>query len=206
MLTSVLWTADQMAARAASSEPPWDWLQPTYQAFTSALAEEQKFPSIFGVSARSREYDSFTVVDSRMPCAYGVEAMAASLREFRERAGQGRGRQSLIAFVGPPDDDPDLARDGMRFWRLLRDLTAHDGAAWPDGFPREVADPKWEWCFSGEPWLTFMCSPAYVTRQSRNVAPCLTVIFQDYKWRQYVMPDDLAVVPVDSCPFGGVYA
>lgn len=247
MLTSVLWTADQMAAEAASSEPPWDWLEPTYQAFTSTLLDEdQKFPCVFGVSAQSHGHNSFTAVDSRMPCAYGIEAMAASLRTFRERAWQGPRRQSLIVFIGPPDEQHDLARDGTRFWRLLADLSAHDEAPWPDGSPRDPRDPKWEWCFAGEPWFTFMCSPAYVVRRSRNIAPCLTVIFQtrrifdglfgntppgqiakktvrdrliaydgqpphphlgsaeqqcDYKWRQYVMPDDLEVLPVDKCPF-----
>jgi uncharacterized protein len=244
---STLWTADQVAKESASGEPPWDWLGTVYAAFNATLLdEEQKFPCTFGVSAQSHRHNSVTAVDARLPEAYGLDALAASLLAFRERAWQGPRRQSLIAFVGPPEENPDLARDSERFWRLLGDLSALDRAAWPTGSPRDPKDPKWEWCFGGEAWFTFMCSPAYIARRSRNITPCLTVLFQtrrifeglsgdtppgqiakktvrerlvaydgqpphphlgsaeqqcDYKWRQYVMPDDLEVVPVDSCPF-----
>lgn len=247
MSASVLWTANQIADESVSGEPLWDWLRPAYEAFTATLLdEEQQFPCIFGVSAQSHGHNSFTALDTRLPGTYGLEALAGSLLAFRERAWQGPRRQSLITFIGPPEKTPDLDHDSERFWRLLADLNALDGVAWPDESPRDPKDPKWEWCFGGEPWFTFMCSPAYVARRSRNIAPCLTVLFQtrrifaglsgntlpgqiakktvrdrlvaydgqpphphlgsaeqqcDYKWRQYVMPDDLEAVPVDSCPF-----
>lgn len=246
MSKAELWTMNQIA-EATSGEPPWDWLRPTYQAFTSKLLDEGlQFPCNFGASAQAHGHNTFTALDSRLPGTHGHEALAENLLVFRERAWSGPRRQSLIAFIGPPEENPRLPSDHDTFWRLLGNLNALDQFPWPNGCPRDPRNPKWEWCFAGEPWFTFMCSPAYVARRSRNIGPCLAVIFQtrrifsglsgntlpgqlakqavrkrlaayedlpphphlgsydkqcDYKWRQYVLPDDLAVFSVDNCPF-----
>jgi FPC/CPF motif-containing protein YcgG len=243
---ATLWTADQIAD-AASGDPPWDWLRPAFHAFTSTLLNaDLKFPCIFGASAQAHGHNTFTVLDSRLPRAFGLDALAESLLIYRDRAWSGPRRQSLIAFLGPPENNPSLTRDRDRFWRLLTDLHALDPAPWPEERTRDPGNPKWDWCFAGEPWFTFMCSPAYIARRSRNIGPCLTAIFQtrrifhglsgntpaghvakqtvrnrlaayedlpphphlgpfdqqsDYKWRQYALPDDLTVFPVDGCPF-----
>lgn len=231
----------------SSEKPPWDWFRPVCDVFTSTLLNENlRFPCTFGVSAQSHGHNSFTLLDERFPEIYGVGALAENLLRYRERAWSGPRRQSLIVFAGPPENNPSLSGDRDRFWRLLNDLHALDQAPWPDGSPHDPRDPKWDWCFGGEPWFTFMCSPAYVARKSRNLGPCLTLIFQtrrifeglsgdsrpgriakqtvrerlvaydgmpphphlgehdqqcDYKWRQYYMPDDLKVFPVEGCPF-----
>jgi FPC/CPF motif-containing protein YcgG len=81
-------------------------------------------------------------------------------------------------FVGPPRPAYHLDADIARFWSLLALLTAHDPTPWPVDRPSDPRDPAWQWCFAGEPWFTFMCSPAYRARLSRNLGPCLTLIFQ----------------------------
>lgn len=175
---AVLWKRDQVLA-ATADQPPWDWLQPAYRTFSAKLRDpDQKFPCIFGATAEGHGHNSFTALDARLPDSFGVAALAANLASFAGRAWTGPRRQSLAVFLGPPESTPDLSRDRDRFWRLLADLHALDRAPWPRECPRDPQDPKWEWCFAGEPWFTFMCSPAYQVRRSRNVGPCLTVMFQ----------------------------
>lgn len=178
MDTAALWTRDQIA-NATADQPPWDWLGPVYQEFSAKLRDaDKKFPCIFGATAEGHGHNSFAALDSRLPATHGVEALAGTIAVFARRAWTGPRRQSLVVFAGPPEGKPDLSRDRDRFWRLLFDLHALDPAAWPQGCTRDPKDPKWDWCFAGEPWFTFMCSPAYQARQSRNVGPCLTVVFQ----------------------------
>jgi uncharacterized protein len=243
-----LWRAGQIG-QAAAAEPPWDWVRNALRTFDSTLLNESaKFPCTFGVAAQTAGHNSFTALDTRLPDTLGVETLAETLRAFRDRAWTGPRRQSLVVFLGPPAEARDLDSDRERFWRLLGELRTHDRAPWPEGCPSDPADPNWNWCFAGEPWFTFLCSPAYVARRSRVIAPCPTVIFQtnrifqglagdtlpgqkakktvrdrlaayeelsphphlgsaegqcDYKWRQYVLPDDQTVFAADGCPFVG---
>lgn len=173
-----LWTAEQIE-QADSADPLWSWVVPAFRAFDLTMLDESaKFPCIFGVSAQNNGHNSFAALDARLPRAHGVERLAETLRAFREKAWTGPRRQSLVVFVGPPAEVPDLDHDRERFWRLLEDLRAHDRSPWPDDSPRDPTNPKWDWCFAGEPWFTFMCSPAYVARRSRAIGHCLTVVFQ----------------------------
>ncbi|MCZ0209499.1 YqcI/YcgG family protein [Streptomyces achromogenes] len=173
-----LWTAEQMA-QADPADPLWSWVVPAFREFDRTLTDESaKFPCLFGVGAQNNGHNSFTALDTRLPHTHGVERLAQTLRAFRDKAWTGPRRQSLVVFVGPPAEVPDLDHDRERFWRLLGDLRAHDRSPWPENCPSDPADPKWDWCFAGEPWFTFMCSPAYAARRSRAIGHCLTVIFQ----------------------------
>lgn len=157
--------------------PPWDWLAPAYAAFTATvLSAEPDYPCYFGVRGQLDGNNSFAALDERAGAA--VADLARSLVAFRQRAWSGPKRQSLIVFVGPPRSPVDLDADIARFWGLLAALHRHDPAPWPVDVPADPRDPAWQWCFAGEPWFTFMCSPAYRARRSRNVGPCLAVVFQ----------------------------
>jgi FPC/CPF motif-containing protein YcgG len=186
------------------------------------------------------------MVDESRGSPYGLAVLAATLREFQQVAWRGPKRQSLIVFVGPPDPRPDLDRDTTRFWALMSGLAEADDQPWPQGGTRDEKDPKWQWCFAGEPWFVFAGSPAYRNRRSRNFGPCLTLVFQvhrvfeglsgsspagraakarvrerlvdydtigphphlgdprhssEFKWRQYMLPDDEQILPERACPF-----
>lgn len=230
-------------------EPPGDWLPGAYQTFVRRLFDpEQDYPCYFGVRGQRHDNNWFWLVDNRRPNQYGVGALAVALGAFRARAWTGPVRQSLVVFIGPPDPAPVLADHHSQFWRLLDDLTMSDPAPWPVDQPTDPVDPRWQWCFAGEPWFVFGASPAHTARRSRNLGPCLTIVFQTrrvfqglggntargqaakakvrrllaasdlvpphphlgdanhsstHKWRQYVLPDNDAVSPVDSCPFTG---
>ncbi|MGH8933774.1 MAG: YqcI/YcgG family protein [Egibacteraceae bacterium] len=153
-------------------DPPRDWVGPAYEAFADRLLDSA-YPCDFGVRGQRNGHNSFAAVDDRER----PDSLVAALLAFRERAWRGPRRQSLVVFVGPPRPTT-LDQDHERFWALLERLSAHDPAGWPQDVPRDPRHPGWQWCFGGEPWFTFACSPAYSARRSRNVGPCLVVVFQ----------------------------
>ncbi|MFF8784451.1 YqcI/YcgG family protein [Streptomyces sp. NPDC015125] len=156
-----------------------DWAPDVYEAFTGKLLDTaHSYPCYFGTQGQQRGHNWFTVVDPRFPAEHGVPALADALKEFRERARTGPKRQSLIVFVGPPDPEARLADHQTAFWDLLRDLSAIDTSPWPPGYPTDTGDPAWQWCFAGSPWFTFMTSPGYRDRRSRDLGPCLTIVLQ----------------------------
>ncbi|MFF2080303.1 YqcI/YcgG family protein [Kitasatospora sp. NPDC058162] len=156
-----------------------DWLPEVWDILVGKLLDPaDDYPCHFGTQGEQRGHNSYTVVDPRHPGEYGVDQLGRTLLEFRERAWSGVKRQTLIAFIGPPEPEADLAAHGARLWDLLNELSALDRAPWPADVPKDTSDPRWQWCFGGEPWFIFAGSPGYRQRRSRNFGPCLTVIFQ----------------------------
>jgi uncharacterized protein len=164
--------------RSARSRPPW--LVQSHRVLVERLLDPGQggYPCHFGVRGERDGHNWFTMLDEGADGPHAVADLAETLCAFRELAWRGPKRQSLIAFVGPPAPTPGLAQDTARFWRLLAQLSAHDEAPWPADRPTDVQDPAWQWCFAGEPWFVFGCSPAYQARRSRNLGPCLTLVFQ----------------------------
>ncbi len=175
--TGVIWTTAE--AETVAPPEPVSWFPDVYRRFADRLlSRDEDYPCHFGVQGQQRGNNWFTVVDERAPERYGIEPLAGVLRAFQRRARVGPTRQSLVIFVGPPEPGATLTAHHERFWRLLADLSALDRAAWPASVPGHPADPRWQWCFNGEPLFVFACSPAYRRRRSRDVGPCLTLVLQ----------------------------
>ncbi len=173
------WNSAQPDIDALLAVQP-EWLADAYSTYLRHVtADSPAYPCHFGVNGHREGNNWFTSIDqSAAVPGHGADGLAAALRAFRKQAWSGPERQTLLAFVGPPDPEPDLGRDYRRFWDLLASLTLFDERPWPHDRPVDAADPRWEWCFDGEPWFVFGCSPAYRLRRSRNLGPCLTLVFQ----------------------------
>ena len=164
---------------AVPDDPSVPWLRGARRDFSEKLlGQDPPYPCHFGAQGQQTRKNWYTAFDGEAQGVRALPDLADTLREFRRRAWSGPKQQSLIVFVGPPDEEPDLERDTARFWDLLGRLTALDTELWPAECPRDVTDPEWEWCFDGEPWFVFAGSPGYRNRRSRNLAPCLVVTFQ----------------------------
>ncbi|NED11800.1 YqcI/YcgG family protein [Streptomyces sp. SID9124] len=173
-----LWSALEQPQADGPARSP-GWVLHAYEAFTAKLVDQERtYPCYFGVQGQQRGNNWFAVFDSSSPREQGVRALGEALVEFREQAWRGPKRQTLIVFAGPPEPHARLSDHQTAFWRLLKDLSAVDPVPWPEGFTTDTADPAWQWCFAGEPWFTFMASPGYQHRDSRNLGPCLTLVFQ----------------------------
>jgi FPC/CPF motif-containing protein YcgG len=161
----------------AAAEGWPDWFADAHQGFRNILLGEVGYPCHFGVNGERAEHNWFIALDESVP-GFGIAGLAQTLREYRVLASTGPARQSLVVLVGPPDPRPELERDADRFWQVLSDLSVQDVDPWPASRPIDSGEPGWQWCFAGQPWFVFGASPAYRERRSRDVGPCLTLVFQ----------------------------
>lgn len=158
---------------------PSAWLADAYRAYALRMTDPaEDYPCHLGVRGHRDGLNWFTMLDSDPDAHHGVPDLARTMVRFAEYARSGPARQTLVVFAGPPDSSPDYDRDVQRFWSVLSLLTEVDPRPWPARWPTDVQDAGWQWCFGGEPWFVFGCSPAYRRRRSRNIGPCLTLIFQ----------------------------
>lgn len=158
---------------------PSSWLAGAFEEYARRVADPaQDYPCHFGVRGHRDGLNWFTMLDADPAADHGVPDLAATMAKFASYARTGPPRQTLIVFAGPPDPAPDYDRDADRFWAVLSGLTAVDPRPWPAEWTTDVRDAGWQWCFGGEPWFVFGCSPAYRRRRSRNLGPCLTFVFQ----------------------------
>lgn len=151
------------------------WFSEVHEEFQRKILDADGFPCHFGVNAERSDRNWFTACDETADVA---AVLSDSLRLFAAQAGNGPDRQSLIAFIGPPRRTAELASEAERFWSILGEVSRHDDSEWPADRTQDVTEPRWQWCFTGRPWFVIGCSPAYQARRSRNVGPCLTMVFQ----------------------------
>lgn len=169
-----LWSTTEM--RRPSADRP-AWADTAFRDFEKILlSANEDYPCHFGVQAQQQGHNWFAVLESASTDSDYAD-LTQLLRRFRNRAWTGPKRQSLIVFHGPPGHI-DLHRDRDEFWRTLTQLSRHDVAPWPADVPRDARDPRWQWCFDGEPWFVFALSPGYRNHRSRSVTACLALVFQ----------------------------
>jgi len=153
-----------------------DWATVSTSEFLRKVSDPN-YPCYFGSASTKDKTLSFGFV-SDLEDTEPAENLANVLRAYLGIAAIGPAKQSLVVFVGPPVFPVDIKTDYHRFWKLLSATSRHDTSPWPDAVPQDTADPMWQWCFAGRKWFVLACSPAYRLRRSRNLGPCLTLIFQ----------------------------
>jgi hypothetical protein len=149
------------------------WIPPVYGEFRRHVLHRD-YPCFFAVAGEQTGTLRYTIVEEP---ADGVSPAAVHelIRISREHPGN---RHSLVAFVRP---EPQLRghhhyiRAG---WDLLQKLHDQDSEPWPGDVPRSPTDPKWEFCFGGEPMFVFGAMPSHHRRRSRNLGPSLLLLFQ----------------------------
>ena len=145
--------------------PPGAWQNVVFREFTAALESEARpFPCVFGVAgfkANQLRFAFFEDVDGA--------AVATVLADYLAKA-RAYGKNTSFVALFRPKSVMRLEGYRQRFWSLLRDLSEHDTNPWPTHIPTELDDPKWEFCFSGEPVFVVCNTPAHVLRQSRRAS------------------------------------
>ena len=133
------------------------------------------FPCTFAVSAARKRSLRFAFCDG-----FDEDALAplpglltAYLDGHRDL---GRDTSFVVLF---PDEPEDRALGGYRelFWAILDRLHAADDRPWPADVPLDPDDPRWEFCFHGEPIFVVCNTPAHEARRSRH-SPGFVVTFQ----------------------------
>jgi hypothetical protein len=123
------------------------------------------FPCVFGVKGWKRNQLRFTFGDESDTDATGL---ATALREYLAIARSIGPYTSLVVTYAPTDNLRTFDEYAGRFWTILQDLHNADRSPWPSDIPRSTADPRWDFCFGGEPVFVPASLPCYVNRRSRS--------------------------------------
>lgn len=153
-----------------------NWFMKAKQIFSDVITHPS-YPCYFGIQTERDEVNTFSFLNRDLNDE-SINKLSVTLSNYLSHASNGPNQRSLILFVGPPVDKPNLIDDYDLLWSLLEKLSSKDRHPWPSRAPINTDDPDWQWCFGGEKWFILGCSPAYKHRRSRNVGPCLTVVFQ----------------------------
>ena len=156
---------------AESAIPAWG--KEAFQQWQTIVSDYQ-FPCHFGVQAERAGHLRYCFAEendlSPLP-----EAMTQFLALSKDHPAI---RHALILFIKPGDSWKGFNDYHDYFWEILSYLHEHDPAPWPEGIPIDTDDPLWEFSFGGEPIFVSGNAPIYEHHITRNVGPCLVLIFQ----------------------------
>lgn len=121
----------------------------------------RSFPCVFAVGAMVQGGVHYCFAEDA-----NSETMAAGLTEFLRNA-RAIGPYATLTYVFPPEEVQPLETYRGRFWAALKRLHAVDEKPWPSDIPRCLKDPRWSFCFDGEPIFPLCLTPAHVKRRTR---------------------------------------
>lgn len=150
-----------------------NWLRFEYGVFRERLSDPA-YPCYFGTASERRGELRYGWVEGE-----DMGHVPALLREFLALSRSNPNvRHALALFFRPEVVERPLSYYRKRFWDVLRFMHGADASPWPEDRPSDPEDPKWEFCFDGEPMFVFASTPAYETRDSRNMGNSLVLLFQ----------------------------
>ena len=150
-----------------------EWGKKAYEHWHAIVANPH-FPCHFGVQAERAGHLRYCFAEEH-EYAHIPEALIQFLATSNSYPAI---RHALVLFVKPGDSWKDYSDYHNQFWEVLAYLHKHDPAPWPEEIPLDPDDPLWEFSFGGEPIFVSGNAPIYEKHITRNVGPCLVLIFQ----------------------------
>lgn len=156
----------------SSSEIPI-WFQEEYKKFDE-IVSDNAFVCHFGTMAHRKEELCFSYIEGD-----DFETLPETLKEFLQLSiSNPEKRYAWVLFVKPNSKFKDFKYCNEYFWDMLNYLHKHDDDEWPNEWPTNPDDPKWEFVFNKEPIFVSVNGPLYKKRITRNLGDSLVVIFQ----------------------------
>ncbi|TXC81902.1 YqcI/YcgG family protein [Metabacillus litoralis] len=156
------------------------WQQEAYRSFSSIIADDDNtYPCIPGRQGFLSNNLRFSFIGDPREVS-SSKKLADALKEYGTISRDTGKYASLAVFVETPKDilDSYNVEDYRElFWTILNHVTSFDQKEWPEEIPTDPSDPKWEFCYDGEPYFAFCATPAHEVRRSRHF-PCLLLAFQ----------------------------
>ena len=145
------------------------------------LDEELVFPCIYATKGFKSDDQVYVFIDSDdLSDPRHIRTLADGLADYLPKAHSLGPNTSLVLLAKQNPDPRTVEEYQSSFWKLLDGLAKIDKKPWPTDIPKTIDDPKWCFCFAGEPFFTVIQTPAHVQRRSRY-AKGLTIVFQP-KW------------------------
>jgi FPC/CPF motif-containing protein YcgG len=170
---------ETFAERATTPDAP-EWVHDHWTAFERSMTRERNdtpFPCFFGVEAFENADLLYTACRS-MTDRDSLWALRETLLEYLAVFEEYGERTPLVTFFAPPERPLTEAEYHGSLWHVLQFLHVHDPEPWPRDIPTDPDDPRWEFCFGGEPIFPTCRAPFYDDRQSRYCPVGLEITFQ----------------------------
>lgn len=152
-----------------------DWRKEVFLNFAKDLTnKDPKFPCVFGASGFQQNqlrFDFFAGIEKE-----SIKLLAHSLKRYLKAAKSFGSYTSFVAFFNIDTNKSIQEYEGI-FWDVLKELHKIDEEPWPIDIPKDTNDPKWEFCFGGEPIFVVCNTPAHKLRKSRS-ASTFMITFQ----------------------------
>lgn len=172
-------TQSTLAERVDAGETP-AWLADHWRTFRDALTGEHEgapFPCHFG----SQSVQAGEPLYAAVPSLGEKDALLAfrdALLDYLDVYQDHGSRTSFVAFFAPDENATTEADYHERLWHLLQFRHVHDPEPWPEDIPTDPDNPRWEFCFGGEPMFPTCRAPFYDTYHSRFSPVGLEITFQ----------------------------
>jgi len=149
------------------------WLADAYATFRTNVVDEG-YPCYFGSQAERKGSLYYSLV-----CGSQIDHLPTTLQTFlRVCRDISHDKNNLVVFFEPDPSPVTHAQHRDVFWNTLQYLSDHNPG--PPPLPRQLdpLDPLWEFPFAGSLFFVVGVSPSYRLHRSRNLGPCLIMVFQ----------------------------
>lgn len=155
-----------------------DWKCNSFTSFRDQILDENSpFPCYFAVEAEKKGLARYIFIDSPYD-KNELERLSDGLYQYIRVYQKIAKRTTLVIFFKPSSNDLKAEDYKHQFWYVLQYLTDHDPEPWPSDIPQNPEDPRWEFCFGGEPIFVVARAPFYSSRRSRYTPHALEITMQ----------------------------
>jgi FPC/CPF motif-containing protein YcgG len=167
------WRSRIIVGTSIGDEHPPAWLAAAYAVFHANVVRDD-YPCYFGSAAERNGALYYSYASSST-----LEHLPATLRTFIGLCTDiRRDKNNLVVFFEPTDQPVTHTEHRALFWDILRYLRDRDPDRQMTGAAKDPSDPLWEFPFGGHQFFVVGVSPTYQRHRSRNLGPCMMMLFQ----------------------------
>jgi len=149
------------------------WLTDAYTAFRTNIVDKM-YPCFFGSEAERNGTLYYSYVSDAQ-----IDHLPTTLRTFLSVCVDiSRDKNNLVIFFEPDSTPAAHSRHRAAFWNTLQYLRDHDPVSKHASDEVDPSDPNWEFPFAGRQFFVVGISPSYRLHRSRNLGPCMIMVFQ----------------------------
>ncbi|WP_420897774.1 YqcI/YcgG family protein [Halalkalibacterium halodurans] len=154
-----------------------EWMVRTYYDFRRSLLDvTEPYPCYFAVEAEKNGLIRYIFAESAYDEKELHRVKNAVYEYIKSYRSIGK-RTTLVLFFKPIEGG--VSEDYKKqFWNVINFLNVNDPSVWPPDIPNDPNDPKWEFCFAGEPIFLVCREPFYNDRKSRYTPYGLEITMQ----------------------------
>ena len=153
------------------------WVVQAWNEIRSKITDEN-YPCYFAKRAEERGSLYYSFVNSAVSLD-DLQHLTKCLWDFTNlvKGSDKKARFTLLVVFKPEFPQESNLHYSEIFWSLLEYLHTQDKEAWPPHVSTDPNNGDFEFCFNGVSLFTFVNTPAYRNRLSRNLGRSFVIVF-----------------------------